>query len=77
MWTILANVLSAGMCVALLFLVLYLRQEAPELRRVLTPYRGPLQLFALGGSVVLFIIAFGGMRTLVQPSESIEPLIAT
>ena len=57
-WSAVGNILSAAVCVGVLFLVVYLRREFPELRYTLRPYAGPLQIAAFVGSIVLFVLSF-------------------
>jgi hypothetical protein len=57
-WNILGNVLSAGTCVGLLFLVVYLRREFWESRMVLAPYQDALHIVAGLGSIGMYIAAF-------------------
>jgi hypothetical protein len=57
-WTALGNILSAALCVGILYLVVYLRVALPELRYALRPYAWPLHVFAFVGSAILFAFAF-------------------
>jgi hypothetical protein len=57
-WAALGNILSAALCVGVLFLVVDLRGAFPELRQTLRPYAGPLQIFAFVGSTALFVASF-------------------
>ena len=57
-WSALGNVLSAALCVGVLFLVVYLRRTFPGLRQTLHPYAGPLQIIAFVGSAALFLVSF-------------------
>jgi hypothetical protein len=57
-WTIAGNVVSAGLCIALLFLVEILQPVLPQLRQALTPYNFGLTLFAFAGSAALFFYSF-------------------
>jgi hypothetical protein len=57
-WSALGNILSAALCVGVLFLVVYLRSTFPDLRQTLRPYAGPLQIIAFVGSAVLFAVSF-------------------
>ena len=57
-WSAVGNILSAALCVGVLFLTVYLRSAFPGLRRPLTPYNGPLQIFAFVGSAALFVVSF-------------------
>jgi hypothetical protein len=57
-WTALGNILSAALCVGVLFLVIYLRAVFPAMRQTLHPYAGPLQVVAFVGSATLFVVSF-------------------
>jgi len=57
-WTGLGNILSAALCVGVLFLVVHMRSAFPSLRQTLRPYAGPLQIVAFVGSAALFIVSF-------------------
>jgi hypothetical protein len=57
-WIVLGNVLSAAMCVGLLFLVVFLRREFRASRLVLAPCQDALHLVAGLGSIGVYVAAF-------------------
>ena len=77
-WTALGNILSAALCVGILFLVVYLRAEFPGLRRALAPYVVPLWCVAFMGSAVLFVASFILPRRKTTPDVRVvgEPAAA-
>ena len=57
-WTAAGNILSAAICVGLLFLIAEMRPALPQLRRTLAPFNAGLQGFALIASGGLFLLSF-------------------
>lgn len=76
-WTAVGNILSAALCVGILFLIVELRAAFPHLRRDLAPYTAVLQGFALVGSAGLFVTSFLMTRKPSLTKESLpEPVSA-
>jgi hypothetical protein len=70
-WTTAGNILSAALCVGLLFLIARMRPTFPQLRRTLAPVASDLQYFALFASAALFIVSILITR---KPSLPTTPL---
>jgi hypothetical protein len=61
-WTAAGNVVSAAVCVGVLFLVLRLREADPALATALRPYSASLNLVAGIGSLATFVVSFVATR---------------
>jgi hypothetical protein len=70
-WIIAGNLLSAGICIAIVIAAGILRAAQPAWRYALAPYERPLTITAGVGSVLLFIVAF------CVPSLRRKPVLET
>lgn len=57
-WAAAGNILSAAICVAILFSVVWIRERYPEAARVVRPYNTPLNVLAFVGSGIVFVTSF-------------------
>jgi hypothetical protein len=69
-WTAAGNILSAGICVAILFSVVWVRARYPGAARVVRPYNTPLNVLALAGSAIVYVISFVVPRRRRKAGES-------
>jgi hypothetical protein len=57
-WSAVGNIVSAAICVAILFAVVSIRETHPEIAHAVTPVNTELTVIAFGGSAALFVASF-------------------